>query len=150
MGLAGCPARSRLHRGVCSPGGTGWAQSGPRSHCSGGERVLSAAGAGMWPGQLAAAAAWCGEAQESLNPGLGRRRAMVRCEETEGPVYFFFQMRGTCTVLFPPSLTGEDSSAFQVFLLSLLLFINNSLCFRSLCGEKFWPVMILGCLLISF
>lgn len=30
------------------------------------------------------------DAQESLNPGLGRRGAMVRHEETEGHNFFFF------------------------------------------------------------
>lgn len=101
-----------LGRAWAEPGG-GWAEPGPRSSCSGSERPQ------------------CGEAQESLNPILGRKGAMVRHEETEGLIYLFIylfsneKVRRTCTVLFPPSLTGQGSSSFQVFLFGLLLFINN-------------------------
>lgn len=65
-----------LGRAWAEPGG-GWAEPGPRSSCSGSERPQ------------------CGEAQESLNPILGRKGAMVRHEETEGLIYLFiyFQMR---------------------------------------------------------
>lgn len=51
--------------------------------------------------------------------------------------HFFFMRKSEEPVLFPPSLTRRDSSAFQIFLPDLLLFLNSSVCFRGLCREKF-------------
>jgi len=84
----------------------------------------------------------CGHAEESLNPGLGRWEAILRCEETKTDTSFFFffflneKVGITYTMLFPPSLPRKDYSAFQIFLCNLLLFIDSSVYFRSFFREK--------------